>query len=86
MQQEFAKSKPLRTLDEFRLAFDNAMHGNRIAFITAKVEASGPEQYAPSVSLLENRFQFRRHIQERVAKPANWSRSMAHSFAGSNRR
>ncbi len=58
-----------RTLDEFRLAFDNAMHGNRLSYITAKVEASGPEQYAPSVSLLENRFQFLRHIQERVAQP-----------------
>jgi sulfopyruvate decarboxylase subunit beta len=33
-----------RTLDEFRLAFYNAMHGNRLVFITAKVEASGPEQ------------------------------------------
>jgi len=57
-------AQTVRTLEEFRLAFDNAMSGNRLVSITAKVEASGPTQYESAVSLLENRFQFLRHIEK----------------------
>ena len=52
------------TLEEFRLAFDGAVRGSHMASIIAKVEATGATQYEASLSLLENRFQFRRHIQE----------------------
>jgi sulfopyruvate decarboxylase subunit beta len=52
------------TLENFQLAFDGALRGNRMASIIAKVEASGPAQYEAGVPLLENRFQFRRYIQE----------------------
>jgi sulfopyruvate decarboxylase subunit beta len=51
------------TLENFQLAFDGALRGNRMASIVAKVEASGPAQYEAGVPLLENRFQFRRYIQ-----------------------
>src|SRR5215469_9264896 len=51
------------TLEKFQLAFDGALRGNRMASIIAKVEASGPAQYVTGLSLLENRFQFRRYIQ-----------------------
>ncbi len=66
------------TLEEFRLAFDGALRGSHMASIIAKVEATGPAQYEASLSLLENRFQFRRHIQEseqhaRVAAKASVS-------------
>ena len=52
------------TLEKFQLAFDSALRGNRMASIIAKVDASGPAQYEAGVPLLENRFQFRRYIQE----------------------
>jgi sulfopyruvate decarboxylase subunit beta len=66
------------TLEEFRLAFDGALRGSHMASIIAKVEATGPAQYEASLSLLENRFQFCRHIQEseqhaRVAAKASVS-------------
>jgi sulfopyruvate decarboxylase subunit beta len=51
------------TLEKFQVAFDGALRGNRMASIIAKVEASGPAQYVTGLSLLENRFQFRRYIQ-----------------------
>jgi sulfopyruvate decarboxylase subunit beta len=52
------------TLEKFQLAFDDALRRYRMASIIAKVEATGPVQYEAALSLLENRFQFRRHIQE----------------------
>jgi sulfopyruvate decarboxylase subunit beta len=61
------------TLENFQRAFDGALRGNRMASIVAKVEASGPAQYEAGVPLLENRFQFRRYIQEseqRAGAPA----------------
>ncbi len=44
------------------------MHGNELTTIIAKVEAIGPSGYITDLSLLENRFQFRRHIQS-LKKP-----------------
>ena len=41
----------------------DAMHGSELTTIIAKVEAKGPAAYVTDLSLLENRFQFRRHIQ-----------------------
>lgn len=68
------QSRMAATLEEFRLAFDGALHGNRMASIIAKVEATGPAQYEAGLPLLENRFQFRRHVQEsEVTAPASVS-------------
>jgi len=57
------QAQTVRNLEEFRLAFDSAMRGNRLVSIAAKVEAVGPAQYESGLSLLENRFQFLRHIE-----------------------
>jgi len=39
------------------------LQGNELTTIVAKVEATGPAGYVTDLALLENRFQFRRHIQ-----------------------
>jgi sulfopyruvate decarboxylase subunit beta len=54
---------PVRSVDDFKAAVADSMHGNELTTIIAKVEATGPSGYVIDLSLLENRFQFRRHIQ-----------------------
>ncbi len=63
-----ANSQTVHTLEEFKAAFNTAMNGNELACIVAKVEAVGPKGYVTELSLLENRFQFRRHIQKITGK------------------
>jgi sulfopyruvate decarboxylase subunit beta len=63
-----AKAQTVHTVEEFKTAFDGAMNGNELACIVAKVEAAGPKGYVTELSLLENRFQFRRHIQKITGK------------------
>ena len=53
----------VRSVEDFRTAICNAVHGSELTTIVAKVEAAGPSGYVTDLSLLENRFQFRRHIQ-----------------------
>jgi sulfopyruvate decarboxylase subunit beta len=62
----------VRTLESFKTSFCDALHGHEhsndlhskdLTTIVAKVEARGPVGYVTDLSLLENRFQFRRHIQ-----------------------
>jgi sulfopyruvate decarboxylase subunit beta len=53
----------LRTVESFRAAVTEAIKGNELTTIIAKVEAKGPSVYVTNLSLLENRFQFRRYIQ-----------------------
>jgi sulfopyruvate decarboxylase subunit beta len=53
----------VRTCEAFKAAVTDAIHGNELTTVIAKVEASGPSGYITDLSLLENRFQFRRHIQ-----------------------
>jgi sulfopyruvate decarboxylase subunit beta len=53
----------VRTVEAFEAAFVDAMRANELTTIIAKVEAKGPSGYVTDLSLLENRFQFRRHIQ-----------------------
>jgi sulfopyruvate decarboxylase subunit beta len=52
----------VRDLESFKAAVMGAQ-GNELTTIIAKVEATGPAAYVTSLTLLENRFQFRRHIQ-----------------------
>jgi sulfopyruvate decarboxylase subunit beta len=58
----------VRSVENFKTAVSKAMHGNELTTIIAKVEAIGPSGYITDLSLLENRFQFRRHIQS-LRKP-----------------
>jgi sulfopyruvate decarboxylase subunit beta len=53
----------VRSVDNFKAAVTNAMKGNELTTIVAKVEAKGPSGYVTDLSLLENRFQFRRHVR-----------------------
>src|ERR1700756_1894316 len=47
----------------FKAAIKDAMDSKDLTTIIAKVEAKGPAAYVTDLSLLENRFQFRRHIK-----------------------
>jgi len=53
----------VRNLEDFKAAVKTAISGQRLTTIVAKVEARGPAGYVTDLSLVENRFQFRRHIQ-----------------------
>jgi sulfopyruvate decarboxylase subunit beta len=50
-------------IDNFRASICEALHSSELTTIVAKVEARGPSGYVTDLSLLENRFQFRRYIQ-----------------------
>lgn len=51
------------SLDEFRAAFNAALATNELTTIVAKVEAVGPKAFVTELGLLENRFEFARHLK-----------------------
>jgi len=53
----------VRDVEKFTSAISEALHSKDLTTIVAKVEATGPSGYVTDLSLLENRFQFRRYIQ-----------------------
>ncbi|MGA7239678.1 MAG: thiamine pyrophosphate-dependent enzyme [Bryobacteraceae bacterium] len=53
----------VRTLGDFTRAFQDAMRVEELTCIVAKVEAIGPKGYVTDLALLENRFQFQRHVR-----------------------
>ena len=57
-------TRTVHTVDEFTRAFGDAIRGQELVSIIAKVEATGPKGYVTELSLLENRFQFKRHIEK----------------------
>ena len=58
-----SKAITVRTAEDFKATVTDALGGNELTTIVAKVEAIGPAGYVTDLSLVENRFQFRRHIQ-----------------------
>jgi len=54
----------VRTLAEFTDAFDASLAAHDLTTIVAKVEATGPAGFVTDLGLLENRFQFQRHLRE----------------------
>ena len=58
------RTKTVRTIEEFKHVFDDALKANDLTSIVAKVEAVGPKGYVTELALLENRFQFKRHIEK----------------------
>jgi sulfopyruvate decarboxylase subunit beta len=52
------------TLDEFKAEFAAAKSSNDLTTIVAKVEAVGPSAYVTDLALLENRYQFARHLKD----------------------
>jgi hypothetical protein len=53
----------VRTLDEFRTAFRDAIAAHVLTTLVAKVEPVGPSGYVTDLSLLENRYQFARWLR-----------------------
>jgi len=53
----------VRDLESFKAVVIGGAQANELTTIIAKVEATGPAAYVTGLTLLENRFQFRRHIQ-----------------------
>lgn len=53
----------VRTPDEFTTAFGDALLANDLTTLVVKVEAVGPAAFVTDLSLLENRYQFQRHLQ-----------------------
>lgn len=53
----------VRDVEAFKAAVKDAMQRKELTTIIAKVEAKGPSGYVTGLTLLENRFQFQRHIQ-----------------------
>jgi sulfopyruvate decarboxylase subunit beta len=53
----------VRTVDEFTRAFREALDAGDLTTIVAKVEAVGPKAFVTDLSLLENRYEFQRHLK-----------------------
>jgi sulfopyruvate decarboxylase subunit beta len=53
----------VRTGEEFSREFKQALGAGELTSIIAKVEAIGPKGYVTDLALLENRFQFKRYIE-----------------------
>jgi sulfopyruvate decarboxylase subunit beta len=58
-----SSASTVRDIDAFTNAFETAMSAGELTCIVAKVDAVGPKGYVTDLSLLENRFQFQRHIR-----------------------
>lgn len=58
------RTATVRTLEDFRAAFGAARDAGDVTTLVAKVEAVGPSGYVTDLSLLENRFQFARHLKD----------------------
>ncbi len=56
----------VRGVEAFTAALTGALNGAALTTIVAKVEATGPADYVTGLTMLENRFQFQRHIASLV--------------------
>jgi sulfopyruvate decarboxylase subunit beta len=52
-----------RTLEAFSAAFGDALASGELTTLVAKVEAAGPARYVTDLTMLENRFEFRRWVR-----------------------
>src|SRR5215813_1275835 len=57
------RTRTVTDLDEFKNVFAQALAAHDLTTIVAKVEAVGPSGYVTDLSLLENRYQFQRHLR-----------------------
>jgi len=58
------RTSTVRTVDEFTRAFREACEGGDLTTLVAKVDAVGPKAFVTDLSLLENRYQFQRHLTD----------------------
>ena len=57
------RTSTVHALAEFTGAFDEALQARALTTLVAKVEAKGPPLYLTDLPMLENRFQFQRHLR-----------------------
>ena len=57
------RTATVRTLDDFAAAFDTALAADQLTTLAARVEAKGPPVFLTDLPMLENRFQFARHLR-----------------------
>jgi sulfopyruvate decarboxylase subunit beta len=57
------RTATVQTLDDFVAAFDQGLVVDQLTTLVAKVEAKGPAGFVTDLALLENRFQFARHLR-----------------------
>jgi sulfopyruvate decarboxylase subunit beta len=57
------RTATVRDLDAFGAAFREALAARELTTLVAKVEAVGPAGYVTDLSLLENRYEFQRHLR-----------------------
>jgi sulfopyruvate decarboxylase subunit beta len=60
----------VRTLEQLRASVHQALAGETLTTIIAKVEAVGPKSFHMDLGLLENRFQFARSLEAMKSKKA----------------
>ena len=60
------RTATVHTVDELKAAVADARAANDLTTIVAKVDAVGPAGFVTDLGLLENRFQFQRHLRERA--------------------
>ena len=57
------RTSTVRTLDDFVSSFNAALGSGDLTTLVAKVDAIGPAAFVTDLGLLENRFQFARHLR-----------------------
>jgi len=57
------RASTARTIPEFAALFEEALRANALTTLVAKVEAAGPRVHLTDLPMLENRFQFQRHLR-----------------------
>ena len=57
------RTATVRELGEFTAAVDAALAASQLTTLVAKVEAVGPKAFVTDLPMLENRFQFARHLK-----------------------
>lgn len=63
------RTQRVSEIDEFVSAFELAIEQPELTTIVAKVEAKGPPTFLTDLALLENRFQFARHLKNLKQQP-----------------
>ena len=57
------RTSTARTIAQFTAQFDESLQANELTTLVAKVEPQGPPVYLTDLPMLENRFQFQRHLR-----------------------
>jgi len=55
------------TLEDLDDAFTTAVESKALSVLVSKVDAVGPASFQMDIGLLENRFQFQRHLKSLAA-------------------